>query len=215
VTNGWEGSTLARLFSSFAKQTYPDGFEPDRVPVIGIGVAKDGRRGYPAVELSRALFGDLDASVDEGTAAGLDEIHRIKKSLPATCGTKFVAVGFSQGAIVARELAAMNTRDVIGVITIGDPYQKPHAPGNAGDGRGGEGIARFTALPQDQRRFDRFYDLDVYKSSQCTKGDLICDFHFSDLATLRDKLAAHRNYLAAPEDAQATARELADLIRHH
>ncbi len=214
VTNGWEGSILQRLFQPFAVTRYADGFRPDHVPVVAVGPAAADEPGYPAVHPASPVR-DLVASIEGGVAAGAEAILRIVRSQPSTCetSTQFIAVGFSQGAIVTRVLAQIFPA-VVGVINIGDPLQKPDATGNEGSGAAGMGIARsnFSAY---REKIDRFYSLAIHKSALCHAGDPFCDFRGD--ASFLDLLdpTEHFSYMAGSfaHEADMKGRELADLAR--
>jgi len=215
MTSGWEGQVLERLFRSFAVQRYGDGFRPDRVPVIAVGPASVGAKGYPAIHPG-APTRELMGSIDGGLAAGAEAIQRITNSQPASCAAtpKFIAVGFSQGAIVARLLAQLNPVAVIGVVSVGDPLQKPDAPGNEGSGASCNGIVRWS-FPLFQDKLDSFYSLTAHKSALCHKGDPFCDFQGRDsLWTLLDPVE-HFSYMTGlfTSEAAVKGKEVADLAR--
>ncbi len=156
------------------------------------------------------------ASIDGGLSAGAEAVHRVTRAQSASCTAepKFIVVGFSQGAIVARLLAQLYPRAVVGVVTIGDPVQKAGASGNEGTGAHGTGIIR-SSFPYYQERLDRFYSLAAHKSALCHADDPFCDFRGEDSLLALLSPAAHFSYMTGPFSSEASVKgkEIADLAR--
>ena len=227
VTNGWEGATLQRLIAPFATRSYADGFRADSVPVIGVGPADDvTAEGYPAIDPGWEVIGRLTASANDGAAAAQSIISDYKQA-SAGCAnpTKFIAVGYSQGAMAARLTAQLNPTDVVGVVDLGDPYQMPDAAGNEGAGSGGNGFVRWNH-PNLQNQWDAFYDLDAHKTALCHTDDPICDFRWGTAwRIVTGDTGPHTNYFdtaasgdvgtVAAAEVAAKSAELADLAHQY
>src|SRR5690606_9977502 len=144
--------------------------------------------------------------------------HLIREHLRASEGCpilpSFVAVGFSQGAMAARHTAELNPESVSAVLKIGDPYQKPHAPGVRSGGAGGTGIIRWKADEMQAAALDAYYRVPELRSAICHAGDPICEFSpLEGLAKLAvGAYGEHLDYYSperageAEEDALAIAR---------
>lgn len=209
VTNGWEGPTIRRLLHSFANATsssWPSGFDPEGIPVLGVGY--NGTTGYPAipppVDLNKLL-----ASAGDGSRYATKVMSNFERNQPRGCVTKYIATGYSQGAMAAR-LAAQLDDSIVGVINFGDPMQMPNARGNEGD-VDGEGIVRADMRPVKKAILDRFYDTVDFHSALCHERDPICSFgEWGVFPILAQQVPSHTNYLQGDE-ASRKGKELADL----
>ncbi|WP_166866972.1 cutinase family protein [Salinibacterium sp. ZJ70] len=226
VTNGWEGVTLDGLFDALSTTVY-GGFEADQIPVVSIGPAgEDEPFGYEAI---RAEFeaSSLDSAFTYSSSKLLHSAsrgaeaatHLISEHLRAAEGCpiepKFIVVGYSQGAMAARHTAELNQDDVIGVFTIGDPYQQAEAPGVRDAGAVGTGIIRWKADEAQRAALDAFYRAVGHHSGICHADDPICQFvPFAALVRLAlGDYAPHLDYYSdgsAPESRQ-DALEIARL----
>ena len=187
VTNGWEGVTLRGLFDELSRTEY-EGLRGDGIPVIPIGPASDdepfGYDAIPAVleasSFDSALSYSSSRLLHSASRGAEAATHLIRDYLRASEGCpilpSFVAVGFSQGAMAARHTAELNPESVLAVLKIGDPYQKPNAPGVRSDGSGGIGIIRWKADETQAAALDAYYGGRELTSSICHAGDPICDF---------------------------------------
>lgn len=219
-TNGWEGNTLKRMLQRFADATgtdWPAGFSPANVPVIGIGY--DGSSGYPAIEVpkNKDLFRELIQSSNQGAKYALGEIRTFQRTQPAGCDTKFIAIGYSQGAMAARTLDGL-TNDVVAVANLGDPWQKPNARGNdEGDGNApyGEGVARaFLKTDDDRKKIDAYYTRDADpKTALCHENDPMCSYSWVGGPGLlvSGQIPAHLNYASTQAEATRKGSELANM----
>lgn len=200
TTLGWEGPTNARLL----RKLYDSHPEIREVPVLDVPAPA-----YPSVpvqgfsELVSSARGSVDrsrvyASSQKGTSAAMRVMADAIKSQPLSCPVpKFILIGYSQGAMVARQVAVA-TKDlglVAGVFLAGDPYQKARATGVHGTGAGGNGIYR-TSYPGMESTFDKYYSSGSYKvASVCHEFDPVC-FSGNDEDVFADPLhhAPHLNY---------------------
>lgn len=187
VTNGWEGITLTGLFDALAHSEH-EGLRGDQIPVIPIGPAGATEPfGYDAIDaiveaasIDSALTFSGSKLLYSATRGAEAATHLINEYLANSEGCpiapKFVLAGYSQGAMAARHTAELNPGHVLGVIGIGDPYQKPGAPGVRAEGAQGNGIIRWKADAPQQELLDAYYgSLDLI-SSICHGGDPICEF---------------------------------------
>src|SRR5690606_5977386 len=135
--------------------------------------------------------------------------HLIREYLLASEGCpilpSFVAVGFSQGAMAARHTAELNPESVSAVLNIGDPYQKPHAPGVRSGGAGGTGIIRWKADDAQAAALDAFYEARTLRTAICHAGDPICEFSpIEGLAKLAvGAYGEHLDYYSDARDGEA------------
>ncbi|MFC5931227.1 cutinase family protein [Cryobacterium melibiosiphilum] len=198
VTNGWEGPTLQRLIGQLAPQA-----DAASIPVVGVG-APDSTNpfGYPAVAVDPTDVLTLAASAQAGAVAAELIIKRTKATAAATgCAfaPRFIAVGYSQGALAARVLAQLNPTDVVGAVTIGDPAQKPDAAGNVGAGASGDGLLRWLA-PYFGDRFDGVYGQDTATAALCHAGDPVCDFGWASIWRVATKAYENHAYFVSAAD---------------
>ena len=216
VTNGWEGERLGGMLTELAKVSYPDGFKADSIPVIGVGPADSfNPKGYPAIEAWTEVFMQLNGSATNGANAAMEIMEQVKTGPRNGCATqtKFILAGYSQGVIAARMTAQMNPIDVIGVVSIGDPYQKPNASGNEGSGSDGNGFMRWN-YPNLKAQMDTFYDLTAEKAAVCHDGDVICDWRWGTYHKfVSGDFADHESYYtsAYPDETKNKSRQIADI----
>ena len=216
VTNGWEGKHISGMLNEFAKIFYSSGFEADSVPVIGVGPADSTTTlGYPAIPAWLEVFMALNESATSGADAAMNIMAEMKTGARDGCPTqtKFILAGYSQGVIAARMAAQMNPTDVIGVVSVGDPYQKPDAAGNEGTGSGGNGFMRWN-YPRLKGQMDTFYDLGAEKAAVCHDGDQICDFRWGTAHKfVNGDNADHESYYTSthPSEAKNKSKQIADI----
>jgi hypothetical protein len=213
-TNGWEGPMLSRLIAAYSTaprtSTWPSTFSVDDVPILSIGY--DGTRGYPAIpaEAKASIFQDLVNSSARGAHYAIEVMDDFAQSQPIGCTTRFIAVGYSQGAMAARVVAQLSPDTVAGVIDFGDPYQKPNSVGNEGTATNGVGIVRWW-LTNAETTVDKFYTLPIHKTALCHAKDPICSYSWLfGLPSLVLAMSTHLNYLESTE-AFSKGRELANL----
>lgn len=217
ITNGWEGPKLKQLLTAYAGTSFADGFDPESVPVLGIGY--DGTTGFPAIKvednLNTDIFRNLIKSSGKGSLYASSVMASFVKSQPIGCNTKFIAVGYSQGAMAARQTAEASSR-VVGVVDFGDPFQKPNSPGTTGEGSDGNGIVRHWSTKDLQSRLDKFYDLPAAKSAFCHQGDPICSYSWLfGPGALAKNIEPHTNYFDNSSEANLKGKELADLAHRY
>ena len=215
-TNGWEGPMLKKLLTSYvntpSNSAWPTGFSPDDVPVISIGY--DGKEGYPAVEVKKSpnIFNDLILSSTQGAKYALTQLADFQSRQPAGCKTKFIGIGYSQGAMASRVLAQGSSSNFAGVVNFGDPYQKPNSSGNEGEAANGEGILRWFVKDPSKKIIDAYYDIEMHKSALCHTKDPICSYSWIFGApALAFAIDTHLNYLEIGTEARDKGTELANL----
>ncbi|WP_082921201.1 cutinase family protein [Rhodococcus sp. HS-D2] len=181
-SSGWEGNTLSRLLKR-AYSTFP---EIADIPVLGVDES------YEAISVplgaATNTFERSIASGVRGTIATYD-LFRVQKH--RDCAPQMILLGYSQGAAVARKVAAaVESRGVAtAVMTVGDPMQKPDADGVFGGGSNGSGIWRGNGNVRDGH--DRFYQLpNLRRASICHDRDPVCDFYITSDITV----GPHKNY---------------------
>lgn len=188
ITNGWEGVTLDGLFDALST-TVVDGFEADQIPVVPIGPAgQDQPFGYDAI-LAAFEASTIDSALTYPSSRLLHSASRgaeaathlmtqyLRDAEGCPIEPRFVVVGYSQGAMAARHAAELNPEHVIGVVNIGDPYQRPDAPGVRDLGASGIGIIRWKAGDDYGPALDAYYEATrELRSSICHAADPICEF---------------------------------------
>ena len=149
VSNGFEGAILTRLLWGL---TWHYGSDPvlKSVPIVGL-TDTDGYRaagldsgGFTAATQPGSQFW---SSAVDGGAAAINRMDSFQAEQPANCApTKWILVGYSQGAMVARWAFAEAPNRVASLYLMGDPLQMASKPGNTGDGASGTGVvsAMFT-----------------------------------------------------------------------
>ena len=216
LTNGWEGPTIQRLLTAFSTQTRADGFIAANVPVIGIGASDDARAGYPASKPATELWGGVLASAVKGATAALNRIavEKSEERLKGCAEPTFIVTGYSQGAMAAR-LTKQGSSAVIGVVNVGDPFQKPNSVGNEGSAADGNGFMRWN-YPWYQGRLDAFYAADIHKTAVCHEGDPICSYSWlGGPGSMLFDYGPHVNYGKVNNEATAKGKELADLAHEY
>lgn len=216
-TNGWEGEQISRMIAAFSTKTGAEGLRAATIPVLAVGPADAAHPyGYPAVAAEWQITGGLRDSAEKGSYAAQVLMQKIKRehgSPAAGCSytTKFILVGYSQGAMAARFVAAQNPRDVFGVITVGDPLQKPNGSGTFGSGASGGGFVRWD---YQTTAWDDYYDQVLNRVGLCHSGDPICDYYDGGVfggAMRLWKLAStgqHLNYFESTTEADDMAGRL-------
>jgi hypothetical protein len=142
----------------------------------------------------------LRPSVDDGVAKGLAAI----RGCP---GSRFVLAGYSQGMIVAHELAiAAPAGTVAGLFGFGDPDQVPDGRGVTGTGAAGQGAYRWYAGTGG----DAVYGMPIGIWTLCHGGDPVCQFTVA--AAMAGDFSQH-TYDAFVAEQQAAGVALAGLAR--
>lgn len=212
-TNGYEGKVLGRL----ATQFYSDHPEMADVPFLTVPGPK-----YPAVAVDQgkeALSPTLAqspvyVSSEQGAAEGLAQMGRFRFRDSRGCAsTRFILLGYSQGAMAARSAALTLPNAVAATFFYGDPWHKAGAPENIGDGRG-NGIFRINYFGAggivDQ--FDKISG--IPKRSNCHGQDVICSPGIvAGWNGLRGDSTTHQNYFDIPGEAKSEAGKVADVVR--
>jgi len=202
-SNGYSGPTLQAIIDAARKRTSPTGFTLDGVPVYGVP--------YPAVPFEEFFSKEQDLwdSMEYGRLFGLGYINK-RHTECKDAGTHFVLVGYSQGALVARQVAEDLPADLVGgVFAIGDPAQKAGAPGVTGSGASGNGSYRLLIEKDGIAGTDAFYDLGLPSYLFCHQGDDVCDTTLASWPPF--SLAPHLNYGKTTTERNALADELSAL----
>lgn len=195
VSNGYEGPTLAKLLTAF----YDQNPSLANTPIIEV----DER--YPATAVNagvEAVVPNLQSSPvysssQTGVNATIAATSRFRFHDSRGCkSTKFILIGYSQGAMVARDTAMTIPSLIAGVYSVGDPWQKPNASNVTGDGRGGRGVFH-TNYPRAGAARDAFYSAAYAKHSLCHAKDPVCDFAGSTWTAFND--GPHLNYFNGSE----------------
>ncbi|RLP82143.1 cutinase family protein [Mycetocola lacteus] len=214
VTNGWEGPTLARLVDALGgvepESGWPAGFSVGEVPVLGVGGTDDA--GYTAVPIQArtTIFDDMIDSAAHGATYAERVMRDFAATQPAGCRTRYIAIGYSQGAMAARTLAQALPGQVSAIMTFGDPYQQPAGAGNERE-ISGQGIIRWWMGEQQRTATDNFYDFAGFKSALCHPRDPVCSYSWLwGLGALLTVPEPHLNYLEGLEGT-IKARELAEV----
>jgi hypothetical protein len=186
--NNGEGVMLGKFITEAQQLPLKDGFSAAGVPIYGVP--------YPAVGLDQFVAADktdLFQSIEYGRVIGDSYIAAQHQTCP---NTRFLLLGYSQGVIVAREVAQDVNSDVIsGVFGIADPLQKPNGPGVEGPDAYGDGLLRALIVQGNgQADSDAFYNLPIQKFTYCHDLDGICNvdslanFFFAGHGTYGDDL---------------------------
>ncbi|MDJ0347950.1 cutinase family protein [Cryobacterium sp. PH29-G1] len=209
ITNGWEGPTLERLIAQLAPQA-----AAASIPVIGVGASDSVYvPGYPAAPVGPTDLIGIAESAQTGAIAAELIIKQAKSAAivnHCAFSPRFIAVGYSQGAIAARVLAQLNSTDVVGVVTIGDPAQKPSAAGNVGAGAAGDGLMRWL-VPSFGDKFDALYAQDTVTAALCHAGDPVCDFGWTSVWRVPSQRYENHAYFVSIDDIAPATQALAAL----
>lgn len=167
---GGHGPTMTRIAQEVERTELKNGFTGSSVPATAIP--------YPAVSADSYLSPDktdLFDSIEYGRVLGLTVVQAVREH----CPTRFVLAGYSQGVLVARQVAQdMPAGSVIGVLGVGDPAQRGGQPKVSGGGAGGDGIYRWITTGEDSTSpADSFYDAGIPHAMWCHPQDWICNFH--------------------------------------
>ncbi len=212
ASNGFEGPTLQRLLREYAySDLWTSGLSG--VPIVGISDAD----GYdaPAVdvgfEATRAFPAEsrIWSGANNGAIAAIRKMGDFQRAQPAYCPiTKWVLVGYSQGAMAARwTFDTMGSR-VASLYLVGDPFQKPNGAGTTGAGANGQGIFRLN-WPGMRASLDAYYDRKPATAvSLCHNNDVICD-----VGTYLHGSAEHQNYYKTNAEKKAQGAVLAGIVK--
>ena len=209
-TKGWEGPTLTKLLKSL----YSEHPELASTPIVEVGEAYKAVAVDQEAEKGSAFLADSPVynSSWTGASAALKAMSdfRYASSGRGCLTTKFVLVGYSQGAMAARAVAQMEPSLIGGVYGVGDPWQQANATGVTGDGRGGIGVFRAKGVGVGAKK-DAFYGLDFPKHSLCHAKDPVCDFFG---AAPKFDGGPHMNYFNGVE-ASSEAKALANIVSRY
>ena len=127
-------------------------------------------------------------------------------SQPAGCPkTKWVLVGYSQGAMVARWVDDAVPSKVASRYLVGDPFQKGNQPGTRGGGANGTGVMRWN-YPWASQHLDSYYSTRPSDASTfCHNNDPVCDFGLYGTEP-------HANYFTEDSEKKTEGRVLANIV---
>lgn len=230
-TSGWQGETVSRAIQSYVTQsrgTTAPNPRVDDVPIVAVGPNQFGPgNGYPAVAVPvtadvSAIKKALGDSAKAGAVHAADYIDRTTAAqVAAGCPSpKFVALGYSQGAIAARWLTQLRPRSVALAELFGDPLQWENQVGNRGNGAGGNGVLRYVSTDTEKRTDNGYYSVSgPSRSALCHTGDPICDYNWLLAGVLSLALhltEQHRNYgiqsAESAREGQTISRTVAGLL---
>lgn len=211
----WEGPTLYRAMAAYLKKDRAMGINGAMAPISimsgdyeAIGIPEAGRKaaknkavamisgGNPNAGSIYALtLAEILRSSRTGFVAGQNIINKYNKETPAECGIPhWVLLGYSQGAMAAREIYMANGdgHAVGGIMVFGDPFQSKieggpkasEAAGLHGDGANnngvfiGESIGRPSEIDVgfDKEGMDNLYRSETPRYSLCHKADPMCNY---------------------------------------
>jgi hypothetical protein len=217
-TDGWEGPAIHRVLRGYEVAV---GSEiASRVRVIDVGDETDPDTeadGYPSIGVwDGAVYPpNVLASAQHGADEAAARMETVWREEDKSClATKFILIGFSQGAIAARMVGEMYPNDIAGSILLGDPLQAADQAVNEGEGSSGWGMVRSVIPPFHQVQSDRYYDLPYHQSSLCHEKDPVCNFSFlSTLEAMNEGYPDHNNYSTiGSNEAASKAAELSELV---
>lgn len=209
-TNGWEGPVLNKLLKTF----YAEHPELASTPIVEVDERYKAVKVDKTDEIGSAYLTESPVYTSSltGFSAAMQAMSNFRFKDSRGCqSTKFVLVGYSQGAMAAREVAQTVPNLIGGVYAVGDPWQKENAVGVTGEGRGGRGVFRANA-PGAGAAKDAFYSLGFPKHSLCHAKDPVCDI-FGSASTLGND-GPHLNYFNGTE-ASTEASALASIVSRY
>lgn len=230
ISNGREGSTI-RTFLNYAENVHQRDHGTSlysNVQVVGVD-----ERAYPAnfpeqdfrqpTNIAEAMTELTDRAIPRAKAF-LNSISVGRIGAEATvrahdaatgCNSKYLLVGFSQGATVITDLEKKLAREgrLAGALYMGSPYTSASDPHRVGSGLSGNGvlanaIGNGSRIRSNDKRIE-----------YCVKGDVWCDFNAAKVAKGEvENPWGHNQYFIGntpfPGDRDMVARMFADLIHN-
>ncbi len=209
-SNGYEGPTLQRLLREYA---YSDSYDASLAGVPIVGLSIDDGYDPPEVDVmfEASRFFPAESRIyqgaTDGAIAAIRKVGEFQRAQPSNCPTtRWVLVGYSQGAMAARwTFEALRSR-VASLYLLGDPFQKPNAPGTTGKGANGQGVYRFN-WQGIRAELDRYYTIKPSTAmSFCHDNDVICDLGPYGIGE-------HTNYFTTPAEKKQQGRLLAGIVK--
>ncbi|KAG7566903.1 hypothetical protein FFLO_01404 [Filobasidium floriforme] len=163
-------------------QAFPTG---NRGTVDGILNAVSGGSNY---EVMYPAIADFLNGPRQGAR---DLLSHVQSTLSSCPDTKFVLVGYSQGAMVvvnAENDNSLPVDSVVATILYGNPYWRAGQPENAGTATIGSGSAALTGIRTPEAYRAKTHDV-------CNRGDNVC--------TSIGSLVAHLGYSTSPQQAES------------
>ncbi|MEJ5998370.1 hypothetical protein [Corynebacterium sp. H130] len=228
VSNGREGSTI-RTFLHYVDNVHQRDHGTSvmsNVQVVGID-----ERAYPAnfpetdfrqpTNVSEALSEFTGKALPRATTF-IQSITQGRVGAEATvrahdaatgCNSKYLLVGFSQGAAVITDLETKLAREgrLAGAVYLGSPYTSASDPHRFGSGLSGNGVLSKT--PGNGSRIAS----NNQRIEYCVQGDVWCDFNASKVANgTVENPWGHNQYFIGntpfPGDRDHVARRVAEFI---
>lgn len=147
-----------------------------------------------------------------GGRAGAEAMVRAHDAATG-CHSKYLLVGFSQGAAVVTDLEQKLAREgrLAGAVYLGSPYTSADDPHRFGTGLSGNGV--LAKAPGDGGRISSNKNRIEY----CVQGDVWCDFNPGNIASGNvENPWDHNQYFIGgtpfPGDRDVVARRVADFI---
>ncbi|WP_107766791.1 cutinase family protein [Nocardioides terrigena] len=210
ASNGFEGPTLQRLLREYA---YSEFWEQGLAGVPIVGVSADDGYDAPAVDIdfeATRMFATesrIWQGANNGVLAAVRKMGTFQQAQPDYCPiTKWVLVGYSQGAMAARWTYDTIGSRVASLYLVGDPFQKPSAAGTTGAGANGQGMLRWN-WPGMRDSLDAYYAKKPSTAmSLCHNNDVICDFGTYGQAE-------HENYYKTDAEKKEQGKALGAIVR--
>lgn len=210
TSNGFEGPTLQRLLREYAYSEYwEQGLAG--VPIVGVstGDGYDAPRVDIGFEGTRLFAAEskIWEGANNGVLAAVRRMGTFQQAQPDYCPiTKWVLVGYSQGAMAARWTYDTIGSRVASLYLVGDPFQKPNAAGTTGAGANGQGMLRWN-WPSMRDSLDAYYvKKPATAMSLCHNNDVICDFGAYGQAE-------HENYFKTDAEKKEQGKALGNIVR--
>lgn len=215
TSDRWEGPTLRRALKAYELAASDAKVSTDQTRILDIGWDFNTHTGYQAIGLLPAAtealiraplvnpelahsfaLAAIYRSAKTGVVAGLDRMETTIKSTPDACAIgRFVALGYSQGAMAARLIYEGTSLKVpiSAAMTFGDPFQQgePTKALQASAslyGTGANGTGMFIkkdlswVLPVgdkiDKDALASFYESKIHRYSLCHSEDPYCDYNW-------------------------------------
>ena len=202
VSDGWEGDTLKKLINKYAALVNSKSPALSSVPVIGVSANVLSRQsatgtvtfGYPAanvpgawgISFAQALMdaakpgAAFGQSVVDGEAAALQLMYNFDQQQPANCpNTKWILLGYSQGAMVARAVFNEAPSRVASMYMVADPLHIPGMKGDVNFGREsapGKGVISTLFRGDAGTLFSSWNNVSDDSVNWCLGRDLVCDY---------------------------------------
>lgn len=189
VSNGWEGRIISRLYQEYAQDNThaKDSLLQnggDSVQSLELGTPKKntlGETAYPAIPIPSAItaLSDISNSAVLGGQYAIGLTSFLDSTSFVCPNFRYLIVGYSQGAMAARQFIQQEHSRVYASILIGDPYRSSSIENASGSGvdhlYSGQSNGLYNQIPVINH-FDDYYHYDnIKRYSMCHVGDQMCD----------------------------------------